>query len=81
MSDPNIRRWMRGLKQEKDKDSAIHNDSQKKVNPEHIWIRPKPSSKPVEELFLVANLHLDVRPAWIKSWMHLEDGLNNLASI
>jgi len=66
MSDSNIRRWMKSTKQEKQKDSVIHKGSINQINPEHIWINPKPKSKSEQELLLVSQIHLGVRPAWIK---------------
>lgn len=81
MSDSNIRRWMNSIKQEKQKDSVIHKGSHNQINPEHIWVNPKPKSKSKQELLLVSQIHLGVRPAWIKEWGSLGNSLNNLASI
>jgi len=79
MSDSNIRRWMRAAHEEMltDLDSYGAADT---ANPPHIWIRRKPSDAGVEQLLLPALRHLGVRPGWIDTWGHLQDGLKNLAA-
>lgn len=78
MSDANIRRWMSAVHEETLADLRSYGIVDH-ANPRHVWIRSKPSA-PVEQLFLPALRHLGVRPGWIDTWGHLEDGLRNLAA-
>ncbi|MQM38896.1 hypothetical protein KBTX_02917 [wastewater metagenome] len=80
MSDANIRRWMGVSKIECSKDRKIFGYTER-PNPDHIWMKPKPKDARFERLFLSSLHHLGVRPAWIRSWEGLEDGLGNLCAI
>lgn len=78
MSDPNIRRWMNAVQEEKVSDLLSYGVVNQ-ANPSHIWIRSRPKP-PLDSLFVPALVHLGIRPGWIDSWSHLEDGIGNLTA-
>jgi hypothetical protein len=80
MSDSNIRRWMSALQREKKKDLHLFHGGER-ANPEHIWITTQPRDINGERISLVSQVHLGVRPAWIKGWSALSAGLRNLAGL
>ena len=80
MSDTNIRRWMSAIELERGIDKKLLRKGTI-VNPEHIWIRPKPASTAEEAIYLASLLHLGVRPAWIPAWDTLERSLANLGAV
>jgi hypothetical protein len=80
MSDTNVRRWMSGINTELAKDRPVF-DYVERPNPDHIWIRPPPSSDTAREILLSSLRHLGVRPAWLPSWSALGEGLINLGAI
>ncbi len=51
------------------------------VNPEHIWLMPKPVQDFEQRFLLTSLLHLGVRPAWIDSWSAIGDAFRNLMAI
>jgi hypothetical protein len=80
MSDANIRRWMSAIEIEMQIDMKRLSKG-KILNPEHIWIRPRPGTPDEEKVYLPSLLHLGVRPAWITNWGALEAELANLAAV
>lgn len=80
MSDSNIRRWMNISNVERLRDRNIFGYTER-PNPDHIWVRPKPKTPGYEAVFLSSLHHLGIRPAWIKSWSSLDQGLRNLCAV
>ena len=78
MSDANIRRWMSACRTEKERDESAYGFEGRK-NPDHIWIKPKPSFG--AEMFVSSMAHLGIRPAWIDSWGRLQEGLLHLGAV
>lgn len=64
MSDPNIRRWMSAVEQEKAKDRPLL-QTDRQTNPQHLWISVPPADAGALRIMLASQLHLGVRPAWI----------------
>jgi hypothetical protein len=80
MSDQNIRRWMSAIESEKSIDYPS-GGSGNRINPEHIWIRPKPEDALAQQILLSSIVHLGVRPAWLTRWADLQKGLSNLSAV
>lgn len=79
MSDTNIRRWMSSLEADAKDYHRAHGNSDRS-NPQHIWVRPKPSDTLTHDILLTSLTHLGVRPAWIDGWGGLHEGLKNLSA-
>ena len=80
MSDTNIRRWMSAIEIERRVDKGLLAKGPI-VNPENIWVRPKPKSVIEENIYLSSLLHLGIRPAWLDDWSQLQQALSNLTAL
>jgi hypothetical protein len=80
MSDANIRRWMSSVETDTKEYHRVRGNGAR-ANPEHIWLRPKPTETLSQNIILASLTHIGVRPAWLDGWDSIYDGLANLSAV
>lgn len=74
--DPNIRRWLAWIQEERLKALSKHNPKGV-VSTSHYWIEKKPASAIQQRMMEASVSHLGIRIIWIDDWTDVSDALEN----
>lgn len=74
--DPNIRRWLAWIQEERLKALSKHNPKGV-VSTSHYWIEKKPASTIQQRMMEASVSHLGIRIIWIDDWTDVSDALEN----
>lgn len=76
--DPNIRRWLAWIQEERLKAIKKHNPkSMVSISTSHYWIEKKPNSTIQQRMMEASVSHLGIRIIWIDDWTEVSDALEN----
>lgn len=81
LSDPNMRRWLSWLHDNRIKELSTITTKQPNDSTNHFWINKRPTN-PSETKWIEATVsHLGVRLIWINDWRDLEKTLRSMLSL